>query len=96
MIGFVIRIVAFLAVGVALALIHARSVAEGEQIHRETGERARPAVLFLIRLLVVCAVFFALGKMGPIPLGAAVLGFFGGRVIVRRGLDAQRRSNRKS
>lgn len=89
MIGFVIRIVAFLAVGVALALIHARAVTDGERIHRETGERARPAALFLIRLVVICAIFGVIGKMGPIPLGSAVLGFMTGRVIVRRGLDAQ-------
>jgi len=84
MIGFVIRIVAFLAVGVALSILHARAVADGERIHRETGERARPIALFAVRLVVLCAIFAAIGKMGPIPLGSAILGYFGGRVLVAR------------
>lgn len=84
MIGFVIRIVAFLAVGVALGVVHSRAVTEGERIFRETGERARPAVLFAIRLVLVCVIFAVIGKMGPIPLGAAVLGFFGARLMKGR------------
>jgi len=84
MIGFVIRIVAFLGVGVALAIMHARAVAEGERVHRETGERARPIALFVVRLVLLCAIFAAIGKMGPIPLGSAILGYFGGRVLVQR------------
>lgn len=90
MIGMLIRIVAFLAVGVALAIIHARSIADGERIFRETGERARPAVLFAIRLVVMCVIFGVIGKMGPIPLGSAILGFFGGRVVVHRGLNSRK------
>lgn len=89
MIGFLIRIVAFLAVGVAVAFLHARAVTEGERMHRETGERARPIALFVVRLVVLCAVFGVIGKMGLIPLGSAILGYFGGRVVVRRGLAAQ-------
>lgn len=85
MIGFLVRIIAFLAVGVALAIVHARAVAEGERIHRETGERARPIALFLVRLIVLVAIFGIIGKMGPIALGSAVLGFFGGRLFTSRG-----------
>lgn len=84
MIGFVVRIIAFLAVGVALAIVHARAVAEGERIHRETGERARPIALFLARLILLLAIFGVIGKTGPIALGAAVLGFFGGRAFTVR------------
>ena len=84
MIGFLVRIVAFLAVGVALGVVHSRAVAEGERIFRETGERARPAVLFAVRLVLVCVIFAVIGKMGPIPLGAAVIGFFGARVLKGR------------
>lgn len=85
MIGIVIRVVAFLALGVALGVAHARAVAEGERIFRETGERARPAVLFAIRLVLLCVIFGVIGKMGPVPLGASILGFFGARVMVRKG-----------
>ncbi len=88
MIGFIIRIVAFLAVGVAIALIHARAVAEGERLHRETGERARPIALFVVRLALLIAIFGVIGKMGPIPLGCTILGFLGGRVVVQRGMRA--------
>lgn len=84
MMGFVVRIVAFLAVGVALGVVHLRSVTEGERIFRETGERARPAVLFAVRLVLVCVIFAVIGKMGPVPLGAAVLGFFGARLAKGR------------
>jgi hypothetical protein len=90
MIGMLFRIVAFLAVGVAMAIIHARSIADGERIFRETGERARPAALFVVRLVVMCLIFGVIGKMGPIPLGSAILGFFGGRVIVIRGLNSRK------
>ncbi|HRI69882.1 MAG TPA: hypothetical protein PK156_36890 [Polyangium sp.] len=89
MIGFLIRIIAFAAVGVAVAFLHARAVTEGARLHAETGERARPIALFVVRILILVAVFGALGKMGPIPLGSALLGYFGGRVVVRRGLAAQ-------
>lgn len=84
MIGFILRIVVFLAVGVALGVVHARAVAEGERIHRETGERARPAVLFAIRLVLVCVAFGLIGKSGPVPLAAAIVGFFGVRVLKGR------------
>jgi hypothetical protein len=83
MIGFLVRIVAFLAGGVALGMVHSRAVTEGERIFRETGERARPAALFAIRLVVVCVVFAVIGKMGSVPLGSAVLGFFGARLMMR-------------
>ena len=89
MIGFLIRIVAFVAVGVAVAFLHARAVTEGERMHQDTGERARPIALFVVRMVILCAVFGAIGKMGPIPLGSALLGYFGGRAVVRRGLAAQ-------
>ncbi len=89
MIGFLIRIIAFAAVGVAVAFLHARAVTEGAQLHAETGERARPIALFLVRILILVAVFGVIGKMGPIALGSALLGYFGGRVVVRRGLAAQ-------
>lgn len=82
--GFVLRVGIFLAVGVALGLVHARAVAEGERIHRETGERARPAALFAVRLAVVCVAFAAIGKSGPMPLAAAVVGFFAARVVAGR------------
>jgi hypothetical protein len=85
MIGIILRVVAFLALGVALGVAHSRAVAEGERIFRETGERARPAALFLVRLVVLCVIFGAIGKTGPVPLGAAILGFFGARVMVPRG-----------
>lgn len=84
MIGMVLRVVAFLALGVALGVAHSRAVTEGERIFRETGERARPAVLFAIRLVLLFVIFGAIGKMGPVPLGAAILGFFGARVMVPR------------
>lgn len=84
MIGIALRIMAFLALGVALGVAHSRAVVEGERIFRETGERARPAALFAIRLVVVLAIFGVIGKMGPVPLGAAILGFFGGRIVTRK------------
>jgi hypothetical protein len=84
MIGALLRIVVFLALGVALGVVHSRAVAEGERIHRETGERVRPAVLFVIRLVVVCVAFGAIGKSGPMPLAAAIVGFFGVRVMKGR------------
>ncbi len=85
MIGAILRIVVFVAVGVGLGILHWRAVTEGERIHRETGERIRPAVLFAIRLVLVCVAFAVIGKSGPMPLGAAVIGFFGARVLRGRG-----------
>lgn len=84
MIGALVRIVVFVAVGVALGVIHGRAIKEGERIHRETGERARPAALFVVRLVIVCAVFAAIGKAGPMPLAAAVIGFLGTRILTAK------------
>lgn len=84
MIGMLLRIVAFLGLGVALGVAHSRAVAEGERIFRETGERARPAALFAIRLVLLLVIFGVIGKLGPVPLGAAILGFFGGRIVTRK------------
>jgi len=75
--GFLFRGLLYLVLGALLAVAHSRSLAEGERIHRETGERARPTALFLFRFVLVFVAFGVIGRGGPLPFGAAILGFFG-------------------
>jgi hypothetical protein len=73
----------FLAMGGALGYAHARAIAEGERVHRETGERARPTLIFVVRLLLLCLAFGVIAKSGSFPLIAALLGFVLARLIHR-------------
>lgn len=85
MTAFLFRGLLYLVLGALLAVAHSRSVAEGERIHRETGERARPTALFIFRFLLVFAAFGVIGRGGPLPFGAAILGFFGVKLFYQGG-----------
>ncbi|MDC3958159.1 N-ATPase subunit AtpR [Polyangium jinanense] len=84
MTNLVLRVLLFLALGFALGWAHAKAIAEGERIHRETGERARPTVIFVLRLVLLCVAFGLIGKSGSMPLLASLLGFVMARLVRRR------------
>jgi len=88
--SFVLRALLFVGIGLMLGLGHARSIAEGERLHRETGERARPAVLHALRLLLLCVGFGVVFRAGPLPGAMALAGFFLGRPLFQW-WDARRR-----
>jgi len=82
--GLVLRALLFVVLGFALGYSHAKAIAEGERIHRETGERARPTVLFAVRLVLLVVAFALIGKSGPMPFLGALLGFALAKVVHRR------------
>jgi putative copper export protein len=74
--AFVLRGLLFFVIGLVFGIGHARSIAEGERLHRESGERARPVVLHAFRLLLLCVGFGVVFRAGPLPLAASFAGFF--------------------
>lgn len=79
--SFVLRALLFVGIGLVFGLGHARSIAEGERLHRETGERARPAVMHALRLLLLCVGFGVVFRAGPMSGAAALAGFFVARPL---------------
>jgi len=71
----------YLVIGLVLGFAHARSITEGERLYRETGERARPTLLFVIRFAVMCGLLVVVGRSGPVPLFATMIGFFLSRLL---------------
>ena len=80
----ILRGLLYLALGFALGYAHALSIAEGERVHRETGERARPTLIFVVRLLLLCLAFGVIAKSGSLHLLASLLGFVFARLVHRR------------
>ncbi len=83
-----LRAFLFLALGFALGWAHARAIAEGDRVFRETGERARPTFLFVVRVVLLCVAFGLIGKAGSMPFLAALLGFVVARLVRRRSAGA--------
>lgn len=71
----VLRLILFFAVGIGLGVALARSVMQNERHHRETGDRARPILLYVFQLLLLCATFLVLWRASPMAFGAALAGF---------------------
>jgi hypothetical protein len=92
--GFVLRALLYLVLGGLLGLAHARSVTDGERLFRQTGERARPTALFLVRFILVFIAFGMIGKAGPLPLVTALAGFFGTKLILAAMAQRTRRSRK--
>ncbi len=88
--AIVLRVLLFVGIGLVFGLGHARSLAEGQRLYREKGERARPAVLHAFRILLLCIGFGAVFRAGPVPGFAAFAGFFLARPLFQW-WDARRR-----
>ncbi|MRG93622.1 ATP synthase subunit I [Polyangium spumosum] len=88
MTNLVLRALLYSSLGFALGWAHAKAIAEGERIFRETGERARPTVIFVLRLVLLCVAFGVIGKAGSMPFLAALLGFVVARLVRRRTSNA--------
>jgi len=84
MTNLLLRALLFVALGFAIGWAHAKAIDDGERIHRETGERARPTVLFVLRLVLLCVAFGVIGKAGSMPFLSALFGFVVARLVRRR------------
>jgi hypothetical protein len=84
MIGMALGAVLFAAIGLLMGVGYRRGVVESMRHYQQTGERARPVVMHVYRLLLLALGLGVIRKAGTVALLATLLGFFVGRVLYDR------------